>query len=67
MELVVHVDRADHRAWAASVLIDTETNHRIVPDTDAIKTTWAARLPDTGVRFTLTTIRRLPFPAAVGA
>lgn len=63
--ITVHVDRRDHEAWVASVLIDNETNRHT--DTVDIHTTWAARLPDTGVRITLSTIRRLPFPTAVTA
>lgn len=66
--ITVHVDRRDHEAWVASVLIDNETNRRNdTVDTGVIHTTWAARLPDTGVRITLSTVRRLPFPTSVTA
>ena len=66
--ITVHVDRRDHEAWVATVLIDGETNRpRVTEDTAVLHTTWAARLPDTGVRITLSTVRRLPFPTAVTA
>lgn len=66
--ITVHVDRAAHIVWLQSLLIDTQTNRHIDSvDTGVIHSTWEARLPDTGVRITLSTIRRLLFPTAVGA